>query len=261
MVRRIGDQISAHLKKLGVFASYGGDTPDQGDTYLRHQISELFRSGLSATTDESHRRASHRVADHLMTAIVRGELSSNERLDQKLIAEVVGVSRTPVREAIITLDRSGWVTIEAHRGAFVNAFDATAVRDQYHLFALIFAFATRRMSERIDADGVSRLLALNSVLMAAEDPTEFERAHRDFLEFVVTEARSPALVNVLQSMPQIIPGQLFSTVPGAMDDHRSVVAAVCQALVNGDLAAADEAWLIFERGLARRIIVTFLESE
>jgi DNA-binding GntR family transcriptional regulator len=262
MVCRVGNHISARLKELGVFAIHDGDTPDQGDAYLRREISELFRSGLSATTDESARqRASHKVANHLMTAIVRGELASNERLDQKLIAEAVGVSRTPVREAIIALDRSGWVTIEPHRGAFVNAFDATAVQDQYHLFAVIFAFATRRMSERIDPEGLSKLLDLSSALMAAGNPKEFERTDRRFLEFVVTEARSPTLINVLRLMPQLIPGRMFSRVPGTMDDHRRVVAAVCQAIVDGDMVAADEAWLIFERELARRVIKAFLESD
>src|SRR6266550_2157189 len=69
--------------------------------------------------------------------IFDGELHPGERVPQDDVAAMLGISRIPVREALIALEREGWVTIEMHRGAFVNALDARSVRDHYELFALV----------------------------------------------------------------------------------------------------------------------------
>ena len=64
------------------------------------------------------------------------------------IAQTLGISRIPVREALIALEREGWVSIEMHRGAFVNAIDADAVRDHYELLGLVHGFAASRALSR-----------------------------------------------------------------------------------------------------------------
>src|SRR5437763_14146955 len=68
--------------------------------------------------------------------IFEGELRPGERVPQDHVAAVLGISRIPVREALIALEREGWVTIEMNRGAFVNALDARSVRDNDDLFGL-----------------------------------------------------------------------------------------------------------------------------
>src|SRR5947209_18031373 len=69
--------------------------------------------------------------------IFEGELKPGERVPQDDVAAMLGISRIPVREALIALEREGWVTIEMHRGAFVNSLDAPAVRDNHELFGLV----------------------------------------------------------------------------------------------------------------------------
>ena len=76
------------------------------------------------------------------------DLKPGTRVPQDDIARVLGVSRIPVREALIALEREGWVTIEMHRGAFVNALDEQAARDTYELFGLVYGFAVRRANGR-----------------------------------------------------------------------------------------------------------------
>ena len=69
------------------------------------------------------------------------------------------MSRIPVREAIIALDREGWVTVEPHRGAFVRGIDADYVRDHYELYGLVFGLMASRVAEQADDAGRARLLA------------------------------------------------------------------------------------------------------
>src|SRR3954451_3726879 len=100
------------------------------------------------------------VAIHVRSLIFNGELRQGDRVPQDDIAEELGVSRIPVREAIIALDREGWVTIEPHRGAFVHGLDAAAVNDHYELIGLMWGLAARRVIERGNPAEVEVLVGL-----------------------------------------------------------------------------------------------------
>ena len=78
------------------------------------------------------------AALYIRRLVFDGDLKPGDRVPQDVVAAALGMSRIPVREALIALEREGWVTIETHRGAFVNGFDRQAVRDHYALFALIY---------------------------------------------------------------------------------------------------------------------------
>ena len=85
------------------------------------------------------------VAAHLRRMVFEGEYKPGDRVRQDEIAAELGVSRIPVREAIIALDREGWVTVEPHRGAFVRGIDADYVRDHYELYGLVFGLMASRV--------------------------------------------------------------------------------------------------------------------
>ena len=90
------------------------------------------------------------VAIHVRTLIFNGELRQGDRVHQDDIARQLGVSRIPVREAIIALDREGWLTITPHRGAFVHGLDEDSLRDHYELLGLVYGLAARRAVSRAD---------------------------------------------------------------------------------------------------------------
>src|SRR6202453_2619618 len=107
------------------------------------------------------------IASHVRSLIFEGELRPGMRVPQDAIAQDLGVSRIPVREALIVLEREGWVTNEMHRGAFINALDEPTVHDHYELFGLIYGFAADRALSRGATDLPQRL---------AEIQTRFARA-------------------------------------------------------------------------------------
>src|SRR6516165_1908958 len=89
------------------------------------------------------------AAVHIRRLIFDGELRPGDRVPQDEIAHTLGVSRIPVREALIALEREGWATIIPHRGAFVNALDEQSVRDHYELLGLFYSFGVRRAVEHM----------------------------------------------------------------------------------------------------------------
>src|SRR5690242_10084762 len=112
--------------------------------------------------------SAEQAARYIRRLIFDGYLRPHDRVAQDATANVLGISRIPVREALIALEREGWVTIEPHRGAFVNELDEAAVRDHFELYGLTFGLAARRSIER-DADG----------LLTAIEPLVHEAATED----------------------------------------------------------------------------------
>jgi DNA-binding GntR family transcriptional regulator len=120
------------------------------------------------------------VADHIRAMILKRELLPGERLIQSELAERLGVSRTPVREALQKLAAEGLVTLSPYKGARVARLSLSHLEEIYHvriaveshLGYLAAQYITDeeldqmralvgQMKERLDAGELSRLLDLN----------------------------------------------------------------------------------------------------
>jgi DNA-binding GntR family transcriptional regulator len=99
-----------------------------------------------------------RVRDAIQRAILTGALAPGERLRAEALAHRFGTSRTPVREALLSLEAEGLVEIAPHKGAVVRPFDAAGLVELYELRAVIEPYAAARAAERI---GPSALAALD----------------------------------------------------------------------------------------------------
>src|SRR5947209_10509671 len=84
------------------------------------------------------RSSGEQAALYIRQLIFNGVLRPGQRVPQDDIATALGVSRIPLREALIALEREGWVTIEIHRGAFVNAVSPETINDHFDLVGLLY---------------------------------------------------------------------------------------------------------------------------
>ena len=100
------------------------------------------------------------VRDALREAIVRGDLKSGVRLIQNELAEQYGVSTTPVREALATLQRQGLVQHHPQRGAVVFLPTVDDLRHHYEIRAALEALAAAKAAERFEAAWAPPLAAL-----------------------------------------------------------------------------------------------------
>jgi len=180
------------------------------------------------------RSSGEQVALYIRRLIFEGRLRQGDRVPQDEIARALGVSRIPVREALLSLEREGWVTIKPHRGAFIGALDEAAVRDHYTLYGLVFGFAARRATERRTPEMVAHLDELCRALQRAEDPAAVARLSRDFGRLILQTAGSPRLRAVLRAMVGIVPGNFFALVPGAIEAERDGSRAIWEAVRDGD---------------------------
>ena len=101
------------------------------------------------------------VYRRLRDAIVDGTFTPGEQLKDGELADWLGVSRTPVREAILRLGASGLVVALPGRSTTVSAIDARAVRDARDVIAAMHELAVREMAGRLSEDEVDRMRDAN----------------------------------------------------------------------------------------------------
>lgn len=103
--------------------------------------------------------ASVAVAEAIRQAIMDGGLAPGARLKEEVLARELGISRTPVREALLVLQAEGLVDAAPNRGATVRVHDAEDLDDLYQLRALLEGYAARRAAARASEDLVRELWA------------------------------------------------------------------------------------------------------
>src|SRR5277367_3661407 len=101
------------------------------------------RSFLNGTTGATPSRT-EAVLDAVKRAILAGELRPGQSLVETELAQLLGVSKTPVREALKTLAGAGLVTMSPYRGATVRAIDPASAAAIYDLRLLLEPEGVRR---------------------------------------------------------------------------------------------------------------------
>jgi DNA-binding GntR family transcriptional regulator len=105
------------------------------------------------------RNASVAATEVIREAILDGRLEPGRRLKEEELARELGISRTPVREALLILQAEGLVHATPNRGAAVRVHDADDLRDLYQLRALLEGYAARLAATRISPEEVEALWA------------------------------------------------------------------------------------------------------
>lgn len=204
----------------------------------------------------ARRSVSEGVADYIRQLVFSGDLRDGERVPQREIAEALGVSSVPVREALASLQREGVVTIEPNRGAFVNGLDANVVREQFYIFGRIYGLAARVTAERADPSLIAALSDLAERIATERDLDALLTQSIQLQMLIVQHGGSKRLRALITPFSRIVPGNFYATIPGSAEATRRGLPEVAAAIEARRPDAAEQAcWkLIDEIGalVARR---------
>jgi len=144
-----------------------------------------------------------RAYEQLENAILTGELKPRERLVENDLASRLGVSRTPVREALRRLEERGLVRILPHRGAVVSDISTAEVESIYSVRIHLESLASRIACERIGPEGVKRVEEME-VAYEAEAARKMirslMRANDRFHDAIYIAAENPCLFELIQQL-------------------------------------------------------------
>jgi DNA-binding GntR family transcriptional regulator len=136
------------------------------------------------------------IKDVILQRIVSGEYAPGVRLVETRIAQELGVSQAPVREALRDLEQVGCVVHEPFRGCSVRAFSAHELIEAFPVRAVLEALAARLAAERMTEAELDRLRELMDTMLDASergDAHDQSRANAEFHATIVRAARNATL--------------------------------------------------------------------
>jgi DNA-binding GntR family transcriptional regulator len=195
-----------------------------------------------------------RVYSAVRDAIVSGDLAPGARLRDQDLAERLGVSRTPVREALQRLEDEGLIETSPRASTRVAPLDARAARDAFPVAAALHALATRHgvvcltpqdiVSMRVANERLARLIASpdpQAVLLAI-------RADDDFHTVLLAAASNREIISALERvMPKVrrLEYAQFGSLSGrkSVQQHEAILAACERGEALAAAALVEENWL------------------
>ncbi|MDQ4086295.1 MAG: GntR family transcriptional regulator [Actinomycetota bacterium] len=179
-----------------------------------------------------HASAAQRVYEHVKTGILDATYPAGDLLTEGVVSERVGVSRTPVREALLRLEAEGLLRLYPKKGALVVPVSAREAEDVLEARALVEQYAAPRAWARREtlADDLQPLVDAMREHRDRGDMVEFNRADRSFHERIVTAAGNEVLARLYRSLRErqlCISGEVLRVSAERMDqalaDHQLLV--------------------------------------
>jgi DNA-binding GntR family transcriptional regulator len=123
------------------------------------------------------------VYERLRALMNRGRLRPGKYLDLNALARQIGISRTPLRDALLRLECEGFVEIHGRRGVRVAPLTLDRIRHIYEILAALESTALRDVADRITPATVARMKELNREMVRALDASDFARFYDANLTF------------------------------------------------------------------------------
>ncbi len=207
------------------------------------------------------------VVAHVQGQIVASAVTPGTLLRLAPIAEALGASITPVREALLLLAQDGWVVQEPNRGFRVLPIRRGDIQDAYVVHAFVAGELTARAAAEIDRARIEQLERIDDDigrLTAGAPLSEADRLELDVLNSrlhaaIYETAGSPRLAWFRDAALRFVPRGHWGAVPGWIELNRDGHAAIIAALASSDRDSAREAM----RGhieLAGQLFVDHLED-
>ncbi len=185
------------------------------------------------------------VFAYLRSGILKGELPYGTKLMEKKLADELGVSRTPVREALRMLQTEGLVIIKHGRGTFVSDISVEDIKDVLEVRASLEELAVRLCCNRIGEDEMKHLIDVHEKFLDAVetgDIADIIKYDIDFHSAIYDSTKNKKLITLIKNMSDQIYRFRVSYIKQMEDysplaeEHKKIV----RAIANNDASIAKE---------------------
>ena len=196
------------------------------------------------------------IANALRNAILQGRYKANQPLRQDHIAEELGVSKIPLREALVQLKAEGLVSFMPNRGAVVTEFSAKEVDE---IFTMRIALETKALERAIPnlrpADFI-RAKSVLEILEKEEDRTQWSELNWEFHSTLYQASQMPRLLSIIQTLHNNVTRYLIIYLDrlSAQDISQKEHLAIFNACQKRDIDAATKQLDIHLRKASKRLM-------
>ena len=215
---------------------------------------------------DSYKPLRELVCEHIREAIINGVFSPGERLMEIQMADEMGVSRTPVREAIRKLEMEGFVVMIPRRGTYVSNMSIKDINDVYEIRISLDTLAAGLAAERIsdeELEELQRLLVKVGNAIEENDMAKVVEADIEFHDVLYKASRNERLRNIINNLREQItvirgvsmryPGRLKDT----QEEHRRLV----ESIAARDVEKSQEAARIHLENAERTLMAAMSERK
>ncbi|SEP56179.1 transcriptional regulator, GntR family [Pseudomonas sp. NFACC02] len=195
----------------------------------------MSMEGVKQLPKLERQRLHDTVVEHLRSFIIEGTLSAGTKLNERELCETLGISRTPLREALKVLEAEGLIDISPNRGASVARMSELEIREAFELMSGLEAFAGELACERITADELDEIKALHYAMVVCKNQNDlpgYYQRNRAIHDLINLAARNSALRQTYMALNWRIQALRFRSnlqLPKwdrALHDHEEMIQAL-----------------------------------
>jgi DNA-binding GntR family transcriptional regulator len=173
------------------------------------------------------------AAAYLRDQITSGNLPAGAPVRPETVADELGISTTPAREALQALRAEGFLDLAPRRGFTVAKLDGDDIRDMFLVQAMVAGELAARAAQNVTPENVAALDSIHQNLVSAAergDLTALEELNHQFHRDINLAANSPRLANVIRLVSRYAPRRFYATIAGwpetTVHDHTLVLDAI-----------------------------------
>jgi DNA-binding GntR family transcriptional regulator len=175
------------------------------------------------------------VTDHLRSFIIEGVLAPGMKLNERQLCETLGISRTPLREALKVLAAEGLIEISPNRGSTVARMNEQEIREVFEVLSGLEASSGELACERITDPEIKQIRTLHDAMLACKargDLPGYYSRNQEIHDRINLAARNQALRQTYLSINRRVQAlRLRSNLKGpkwesAIDDHEQMLVAL-----------------------------------
>ncbi len=183
---------------------------------------------------ERHLTLRERIVEFVKESIIKGRLKPGERVPEPELAEMFGISRTPVREAFRQLESEGFITFTPRKGAIVSSITDKDVKEFYAIKGMLEGYAAKMACCKLSEEDIKKMEDLNAQMeRSAErnDAKNFFKLDNQFHDVFLNICGNDKLYNLIHTLVRqferfrrtslSLPGRMQSSV----NQHTEIVDA------------------------------------
>lgn len=195
-------------------------------------------------TEIARNTLSHQVYGWLRQRILSGVIPQGERLNEISVSEALGVSATPVREALRLLNGDGLVDLEGRRGARVIQPTTDAIRECFQVRKALECLALREACANLTPEDIAELKRISALMEHPSklDANGFFEADTAFHEFFLKRAKNSWLdqfLSTLKDFLHVVRRPILQT--ANLETTRDEHLAITRAVLRGRIDQAEQA--------------------